>query len=98
MQIDVTLKNVCPHRRVALAVILTEEDKEGHAHQRGFKTLTIPAHTRSSCHDVTVRCIRFVLPEDLDTGDKACSICDSRKFKAQFIANYIDNDFFCCKG
>lgn len=98
VQIDVTLKNVCPNRRVALAVILTEEDKEGHDHQRGFKVLTIPAHTHGGCQDVTVRCIRFVLPEDLDTDGPACSICNSRKLKAKFIANYIDNDFFCCNG
>ena len=29
-QIDVRLKNVCPYKRVALAVILTEVDQAGH--------------------------------------------------------------------
>ena len=59
--------------------------------------MTIPAHTGDSCRDVTVRCIKFVLPEDLDihrTEDKG--ICRKRCFKARFIAHYIDNDFDCC--
>ncbi len=98
LQLDVTLKNVCPHKRIALAVILTEVDSHGMEYKRGLKTMTVPAHTRSSCHDVTVRCIKFVLPEDLDvSGCSAASICNKRKFKAKFIAHYIDNDFECCK-
>lgn len=96
IQLDVTLKNVCPHKRVALAAIITEVDKYGIEHKRGMKTMTVPAHTKQTCHDVTVRCIKFVLPEDLDVSGSENSICDSRKFKARFIANYIDNDFDCC--
>lgn len=92
IQLDVTLKNVCPHKRVALAAIITEVDKYGIEHKRGMKTMTVPAHTKQSCHDVTVRCIKFVLPEDLDVSGSENSICGSRKFKARFIANYIDND------
>ena len=30
VQLDVTVKNVCPHKRVALAVILTEVDRDPH--------------------------------------------------------------------
>lgn len=96
IQLDVTLKNVCPHKRVALAAIITEVDKYGIEHKRGMKTMTVPAHTKQTCHDVTVRCIKFVLPEDLDVSGSENSICDSRKFKARFIENYIDNDFDCC--
>ena len=93
---DVTLKNVCPHRRVALAAILNEVDDKGIEHKRGLKTITVPAHDRPECRDVTVRCIRFVLPEDLDVSGDPDSICNQRKFKARFIAHYIDNDFECC--
>ncbi|MGN1201821.1 MAG: VWA domain-containing protein [Eubacterium sp.] len=97
LQIDVKIKNVCPHRRVALAVILNEIDDKGMEHQRGLKTITVPAHTSSSCKDVLVRCIKFVLPEDLDvSGASTKSICNKRRFKVRFIAHYIDNDFFCC--
>lgn len=96
LQLDVTLRDVCPHKRVALAVIITEVDEHGEEHPRGLKTLTIPAHAQSTCRDVTVRCIKFVLPEDLDDPKEKHGICDKRKFKARFIAHYIDNDFTCC--
>lgn len=99
LQLDVTLQNVCPHRRVALAVILTEVDDAGVEHKRGLKTVTVPAHTHSSCRDVTVRCIKFVLPEDLDvSGCSMCGNCGQRNLKARFIAHYIDHDFECCSS
>ncbi|MBQ8163952.1 MAG: VWA domain-containing protein [Clostridia bacterium] len=96
VQLDVTLQNVCPNKRVALAVLLSEVDLCGCEHKRGMKTLTVPAHTRQGCQDVTVRCIKFVLPEDLDISGSAGSLCNTRSFRARFIANYIDSDFDCC--
>ena len=97
VQLDVTLKNVCPNKRVALGVILNEVDAYGLEHRRGLKTATIPAHTARTCKDVTVRCIKFVLPEDLDvSGGSDAAICNQRRFTARFIAHYIDNDFACC--
>ena len=96
VQIDVTLHNVCPKRRVALAVMLNEVDDFDVEYKRGMKTLTIPAHTRDGCRDVTVRCIKFVLPEDLDVRGEAFTICNERRFRARFIANYVDYDFECC--
>lgn len=96
LQLDVTLKNICPHRRVALAVIVNEVDSHGLELKRGLKILTVPAHTRATCQDVTVRCIKFVLPEDLDPSGMSDSICNKRTFKARFIAHYIDHDFACC--
>lgn len=94
--LDVTLKNVCPNKRVALAAILTEVDDEGIKYKRGMKTMVIPAHTRETCRDVTVRCIKFVLPESLDVSGSTDSICNTRNFKARFITHYIDNDYNCC--
>ena len=96
VQLDVTLRNICPNKRVALAVLLNEVDSCGCEHKRGLKTLTVPAHTRATCQDVTIRCINFVLPEDLDASGSSTSICNTRKFKARFIAHYIDNGFDCC--
>lgn len=96
LQLDITLRNVCPNKRIALAVLLNEVDSCGCEHKRGMKTLTIPAHTWQGCKDVTVRCIKFVLPEDLDVSGDAGSLCNSRKFRARFLANYIDNDFDSC--
>lgn len=96
LQLDVTLKNICPGRRVALAVIVTEVDNKGEEHRRGLKTLVVPAHDGKSCRDITVRCIKFVLPEALDVSGKDDGICNKRHFKVRFLANYIDNDFSCC--
>ncbi|MGN0505749.1 MAG: VWA domain-containing protein [Lachnospiraceae bacterium] len=98
LQLDVTLKRVCPNRRVALAVILTEVDDKDKEHKRGLKTILVPAHTRDTCTDVKIRCIKFVLPEALDVSGTTDGICDKRKFKARFLANYVDNDFECCKA
>lgn len=96
LQLDVTIKNVCPDRRVALAVILNEVDDENNEHRRGLKTITVPAHYRQTCTDIKVRCIRFVLPEDLDVSGDSDAICNKRNFKVRFIAHYIDNEFECC--
>ena len=66
IQMDVTVKNVCPGKRVALAVLLSEVDESGMEYQRGMKAITIPAHNFPTCRDVLVKCIKFVVPESLD--------------------------------
>ena len=96
LQLGVTLKNICPNRRVALAVILTEVDAHDHEFQRGLKTVVVPAHHHPTCRDVKVRCVKFVLPEALDVSGSPKSLCDRRKFRARFIAHYIDSNFECC--
>ena len=96
IQMDVTIKNVCPGKRVALAAILTEVDRDGMEYQRGMKAMTIPAHSSSMCRDILVKCIRFVVPEDLSVSDG--TMCSPRKFKARFFANSIDTDYRCCES
>ena len=96
LAVDVTLKDICPHKRVALAVIVTELDEKGREFRRGLKTLVIPAHDHDSCRDIKVRCVKFVLPEELDEMGSADSICNRRKFRVRFLANYIDSGFDCC--
>ena len=96
LQLDVTLRSVCPHKRAALAVILTEVDNKGNEYPRGMKTLLIPAHTSENCRDVTVRCIKFVLPEELALSGGSVGLCRRRNFKVRLIANYIDTGFTCC--
>ena len=96
VQLDVTLRNVCPNRRVALGVILTEVDEQDVEHSRGMKTVTVPAHTADGCRDVAVRRIRFVLPEDLNvSGGSPASMCLARRLRARVIAHYVDTDFVC---
>ena len=94
LELDLTLKNICPGKRVALAVILTEVDSYGTEYPRGMKILTVPAHFRTGCQDISVRCIKFVLPDDLNVS---CSArCCERNFKARVISHYIDSGFDCC--
>lgn len=96
VELNLTLKNVCPGRRVALGVILTETDCRGSEYPRGIKTLTIPAHSYPSCRDVLVKCIRFVLPDDLSVACSSGGMCGLRNLKARVIAHNIDTDFRCC--
>ena len=96
IQMDVTIKNVCPGKRVALAAILTEVDQDGMEHQRGMKAMTIPAHNSPMCRDVLVKCIKFVVPEDLNVSGGA--MCSPRRFKARFLANNVDTDYRCCES
>ncbi len=93
-QVNVTLRNVCPGRRVALAVVLTELDEEGVEYQRGMRTLLIPAHNFESCRDINVECISFVIPEEVD--DITAQACGERSFRARVYANIIDSGFECC--
>lgn len=97
VQLDVTVKNVCPNKRAALAIILTEVDSQGNEYSRGMKTITIPAHTFPQCRDVKVKCIKFVLPENLNvSGGSPNSICRERNLRVRLIAHNIDTDFVCC--
>ena len=96
IQMDVTIKNVCPGKREALAAILTAVDQDGMEHQRGMKTITIPAPSFPMCRDVLVKSIKFVVPEDLSVSGGA--MCSPRKFKARFLANNIDTDYRCCES
>lgn len=91
LQLDVNLLSICPGKRVALAVILTELDEEGQPQPLGMKTYTIPAQAGDACVDVLVKCINFVLPED-------GTLCQERVVRAQLIAHYIDFGFNCCEN
>ncbi len=90
---DITVKKVCPNKRVALAVLLTETDKGGEERQRGMKTVAIPAHDFPCCRDVLVKHIKFVLPESLAPGwTEESGMCTIRNFRVRCLANYIDFD------
>lgn len=97
IELNVTIRKVCPGKRVALAAILTEVDSNGAEYQRGMKTMTIPPHCCPTCRDVQVQCIRFVVPEDLAISDHCNNTnCTSRRFYVRFISNYVDTDYQCC--
>ena len=54
VELNLTVKNVCPHMRTALGIILTEIDCAGKEHPRGMKTVILPAHSAPSC-----RCLLY---------------------------------------
>ena len=85
VELGLTLKAVCPHKRTALAVLLTDGEEGGF---RSMKTFTIPAHCGPGCRDIKVEGIRFAVP------DSACH-CLDRKMKVRLMANYMDTDFEC---
>ena len=90
LDMEINLLGICPGKRVALCVILSELDSDGLAQPRGMKTYTIPAHELPVCADILVTCIRFILP------DNGGSFCDPRNLRAQFLAHYIDYGFSEC--
>lgn len=97
LQFDVNVKNICPNKRTALAILLDEVDTNGNSHSRGMKIITVPAHQGSSCRDILVKCIKFIVPEDLDvSGGTPTSLCNPRNFKVKVLANSLDRDFECC--
>lgn len=88
--IDVTLKNVCPKKRVALAALLTELDAAGTEQRRGLRCMTVPGHGEDAPTDILVQGIRFVLPEDI-----APTSGGSRRLRVRFTCHYIDSDTSC---
>ena len=98
VQLDVTLKAVCPGKRAAASIMLMEKSPDGTEIPRGVKHILVPAQTGEACQDVTLNCVQFSLPEALDAGGKTGSICDPRQFAARVIANYVDTDYTCCDG
>ncbi len=90
ISIDVTLKNVCPKKRVALAALLTELDTAGTEQRRGLRCMTVPGQSGDAPADILVQGIRFVLPEDI-----ALTSGGSRKLRARFTCHYIDSETSC---
>ena len=98
LQLDVTLKDVCPDTRVALGVILTETDETGTERRRGMKTMALPAHHAPGRRDMAVRGISFVVPDLLQEEDGSpARPCTPRKFSARLIAHAMDSGHRCCR-
>ena len=98
IQVNALIKNVCPGRRAAAAILLSEVDDAGNELPRGMKTVLIPPQGGDACQDVLLRCISFVVPEELDSSGNTASICNPRSFHVRVLANYLDTDFMCCAG
>ena len=96
VQLAVTLKNVCPGKRLGVSVILTEDESDNRKKMKIVKHFLVPALGGESCQDVTLNCIQFSVPEIPNEDGSATNFCASRKFKAGVIANYLDTDYICC--
>lgn len=90
LDVTMTLKNVCPCKRTAVGVALSEVDAAGNEYARGFKCVTVPAHRNASCCDLKTPRMRFILPEDLRV-DGATGICNGRRHLIlRATTHYVD--------
>lgn len=89
LDLSLTIKNVCPNKDVAVAITLTEVDCKGVETKKGMKIIAVPAHNGSSCKDIKLTNIRFILPEENGYSFK------TRKFLVGVIANYTNNNHIC---
>ncbi len=90
LQVDFTLRNVCPHSRTCAAVIVTELMPSGVEESRGFKTLILPAHDGDTCRDIHVMCVSFVLPNDPNHCGCERGSCGGRRLRVRVLANSMD--------
>ena len=98
VQVQAVIRDVCPGRALAVAVILSELDPCGKEHSRGMKTYEVPTQPGDSCRDVTLSCIPFVVPESTARWEDPGSLCKARRFRVRVLANYLDTDYTCCEG
>lgn len=91
LEVHLTLKGVCPGRKVALGVLLTEKDNHGKEHPCGVKTLVVPPHHGEVCKDIRLECLRFVIPSN-EWSERPC---EQRRFEVRALANYMDFKFEC---
>lgn len=93
IEINVRVRRVCPGKRTALGILLHELDEDDAEQLRGMKTMTLPAHGESSCRDIIVEGIRFVLPEDVSLS--VGGSCGRRRFKVRTHVHYMDVSDMC---
>lgn len=90
LDVSMTLRNVCPGKRTAVGVALTEVDNAGNEYARGFRAVTVPAHNNAACCDIVMPRIRFIMPEDIRV-DGATGMCSGRRhFVLRSSNHYVD--------
>ncbi len=83
LDVNATLVGVCPGRRSALGLALSEVDENGAEYARGFQAVTVPAHNGTCNQDIQVDTVRFILPEDQ-------SLQNRRHFIVRAQHHYLD--------
>lgn len=89
LDVSVTLENVCPGRRSAVGLTLTEVDENGAEYARGFRAVTVPAHSGSGNCSIQLQPVRFILPDDQ-------SLQRRRHFICRVDQHYMDADPLLC--
>lgn len=99
LDVSLTLRNVCPGKRVAVGIVLTEVDENNREYPRGQKIVSVPAHNSPTCRDIPVSNMRFVMPEDISVSGSDDMCCNCRHFIARVAAHYIDttSNHCCCE-
>ena len=87
LDVNMTLRNVCPGRRSAVGVHLVELDEQGIEYARGFRSLTVPAHNAGRNRDVQLPSMRFILPEDVSVAAGGCR----RHFVVRTTNHYLED-------
>lgn len=90
LDLSLRLVNVCPGKRVAVGVTVSEVDSHGNESPCGMKIITVPAHRHGCCSDVPVETIRFILPEDSGRSGSGGTCSGRRHYVARVSAQYID--------
>ena len=83
---------MCPGRRCAVGLHLTEMDEGGTEYPRGFRAITVPAHNHSQNRDVALPALRFILPEDMSVARHG----RRRHFIVRTTHHYLDEDCGAC--
>lgn len=81
INVSLTLRNVCPNRKIAVAITLVEIDQCCHEHQRAFRVFEIQTPS-TSCGNLRVNDLRFAIPVE--------NACQKRRFRFLVTANYSD--------
>lgn len=90
LNFSVTIKRVCPNKRVAVGLLLYETTG-GCRIMKGHKAYAV-SHNEHCCADIRLNNVKFVMPEELaDTNDNE-SVCPRRSFEMEFVAHYVN---FC---
>ncbi|WP_250278550.1 vWA domain-containing protein [[Clostridium] colinum] len=89
LELSLTIKNVCPNKKVALAITVNEIDDNNTENKKAMKIISVPIHNSNACEDIRLTNIKFVLPEEDNL------ICKERKFAIRVIGNYIDDNPIC---
>lgn len=90
LELSLRLSGVCPDARTALALTLTELDKDGLEYPRGLRTLLVEAHHGPDANDVAVEAVRFPLPRALDVSGGGI-----RRFLVRVDAQCVDCHSVC---